>query len=126
MNNMKEKIYICTNCGKRGNTSDIKVMWVKNDDEIRKKQLENMERKVREHNTKESKIPFLKTKLWDVQPIYDEVLGNKFWMVCEDDGMSMTGYIIWKPATKDKVSVDTGFLYINCPKCKERVYLGMN
>ena len=49
-------MYICTNCGKRGNTSDIQVMYVKNDDEIRKKQLENMERKVREHNIKESKI----------------------------------------------------------------------
>lgn len=126
MNNTKEKMYICTNCGNRGNTSHIEVIVVKNDHETRKKQLENMERKVREHNIKKSKIPFLKTKLWSVEPIYDEILKKDFYMVCEDNGMSLTGYTMWKSVTKDKVIIDKDFLYINCPKCKERVYLGMN
>lgn len=133
MINAKGFVYICTNCGKRGNTLDIKVFSVTNDDEVRQKQLENMEQKVREHNwnVKDSIIPFLKIKRWDVQPIYDEVLGKDFWMVCEDNGLNRNGlnrngYNMWKPVTKDKVSADSRFLYINCPKCNERVYLGSN
>jgi len=82
-----------------------------------------MKIKCRDHNIKKSVIPFLKTKEWDVTIIRDEVLKTDFWMVCKNLGMSYTGYTLWKPVTKDRVSAKGDFLYIKCPKCKERVYL---
>lgn len=115
--------YICTQCGKRGNTLNIDVKGVKGNDEIRNDQLKNMEIKCRDHNIKKSSIPFIKTKEWKVIPLWDDVLKKTFWFVCQDSGQSMTGYTIWKPITKDKVSEKEDFLYIECPKCKERVYL---
>jgi len=115
--------YICTQCGNRGNTSNIILKNGRADDKVRSEQLENMEIKVRDHNIKKSVIPFIKTKQWDVQIVYDKVLKKDFWMICENSGMSYTGYVMWKPVTKDRVSSKGDFLYIDCPKCKERVYL---